>query len=173
MGEGKFFNANHLLVIWEERRDIQKIRDDVNDAKLKTLVAELDSYNQNLIICTKNIGAWLNVLVNTVTSTVLVDTEFCDFVCACYDVTPTKPQRKYNGCATFFGVRHILSFRKELLIIEHCNKVRDKLLYLARRAFPSTCLCGKLLTHQSRSMSEGEIHQGGDRLETKGGVLIL
>ena len=36
----------------------------------------------------QNTGSWLTVRGTTVTGTVLTAMEFCDFLCACYDVTP-------------------------------------------------------------------------------------
>ena len=40
-GEGNFSNADHLLTLREEMRDVQKIRDDVNSSKPKDLVNDL------------------------------------------------------------------------------------------------------------------------------------
>ena len=54
----------------------------------------------------------------------------------------------------------------------HVKKVRDKLLYLAWRALPSSYVSGKPLIHQGRRISEREIRQGSDILETRGDVLI-
>ena len=89
IGEGAFSNANHILALSEERRDGQKIRDDVNSAKLKNLVADLDWANWRLIIRAKNIGAYLNVRGSMVTNKLLVATEFCDLLWPCYYVTST------------------------------------------------------------------------------------
>ena len=58
--EGGFSNADDLLALREEIRD-EKNRDDANDAKLKEIVAELNGIDCRLILCSKNIGAWLNV----------------------------------------------------------------------------------------------------------------
>ena len=90
-GECKFFSANHLLSLREERCDGQKNWDDVNDTKIKELVADLLSADRRLILRTKNIGAWQNVKGNMVTGAVLAATEFCGFLCARYDVTPPPP----------------------------------------------------------------------------------
>ena len=68
---GELSNYYQLLALREERRDRQKIQDDVNDAKLKELVEDLDVNDRRLILCAKNIGAWLNVWGTMVTSTVL------------------------------------------------------------------------------------------------------
>ena len=81
-GEGKFSNANHLLVLRDERRDGQKIHDDTNDAKLKYLVTDLDSADQLVILRAKNTGAWLNVQVTMLTGTILAATLFWWFLCA-------------------------------------------------------------------------------------------
>ena len=74
MGEGTFSNADYLLALRKERYDIQKSRYYVNSAKLKELFAELDSANQQLILCAKNTGAWLNVKGTMVTVAVLAAT---------------------------------------------------------------------------------------------------
>ena len=79
MGEGTFSNAIKFLVLREERRDGQKIWDNVNDAKLKGLVADLDGTSHCMIVRSRNTGAWLNVRGTTVTGTVLLAMEFCEF----------------------------------------------------------------------------------------------
>ena len=63
----------------EERNEGQKIQDDINDAKLKELVAELDTLGHLLILHAKNTGARLNICSTMLTSTVLAATEFRDF----------------------------------------------------------------------------------------------
>ena len=63
----------------EERNDGQKIQDDINGAKLKELVAELDTLGHLLILHAKNTGARLNICSTMLTSTVLADTKFYDF----------------------------------------------------------------------------------------------
>ena len=60
--EGELANADHLLALMEERRHGQRSRDDVNDAKLKELVEDLDGTNRRLILRAKNTGAWLGNL---------------------------------------------------------------------------------------------------------------
>ena len=62
--------------------------EDVNDAKLKELVSDLDSTDHCLILRDKNTGAWLNVRGTTVTGKVLASMGFNYFKCARYDVTP-------------------------------------------------------------------------------------
>ena len=93
MGEGACSNVDHLLVLREERPDGQKIRDEVNSAKLKYLVADLNSADQYLIISAKYIGAYLNVRGAMVTGTVLAATECCEILFPCYDVTPPPPKK--------------------------------------------------------------------------------
>ena len=67
-GGGALYKADHLMALMEERRNGQKNQDDVNDAKLKKLVADLDGTNCCLILCAKKyIGDWLNVPYNMVT----------------------------------------------------------------------------------------------------------
>ena len=77
MGEGVFYNTNRLLELKEERRDRQKNRDDVNDAKIKELVADLDRNGRRLNLRAKNKGARMNLWGNKVTGTVLAATELC------------------------------------------------------------------------------------------------
>ena len=73
-------NAEHLLVLREERRDKQKNRDDVNGAKIKDLIRDLDTTNQSLILHAKCTGSWVNVHSNMVTGTVLADIDSCDLL---------------------------------------------------------------------------------------------
>ena len=56
-GEGIFFNANRLLALREERSDKLITHDDVNGAKLKDIVVDLDSADRRLILRAKNIGS--------------------------------------------------------------------------------------------------------------------
>ena len=79
MGEGYFYNAYNLLVFREERRDGQKIRDEVNDAKLKEIVADLDGNNRHIILRSKETGNWMNIWGTTVTGTLLAAKEFGNF----------------------------------------------------------------------------------------------
>ena len=60
-GGGTFSNTDHLLDIREERRHGKKNRHDVNKAKLKELVADLDSTDRYLILRAKDTGIWLKV----------------------------------------------------------------------------------------------------------------
>ena len=50
---GVFSDAEHLLVLREESRDGQKNWDDVNDAKLKSLVRDLNNTECHLILRSK------------------------------------------------------------------------------------------------------------------------
>ena len=63
----------------EERRYGQKNRDDINNAKIKYLVAYRNGTNNRLILCAKNTGAWMNVWGTTVTGKVLAATIFRGF----------------------------------------------------------------------------------------------
>ena len=51
-----------------------KIRDEVNEAKLKVLVKDLEALDRRLILRAKNTGSWMTVQHTTVTGTVLVAT---------------------------------------------------------------------------------------------------
>ena len=74
-----FLTANRLQVVKEERSDIRKTRDDVNEAKLETIVNTLDTFDHHLSLCTKQIGYWMTVQGSTLTVKVLLVIYFCDF----------------------------------------------------------------------------------------------
>ena len=59
--EGSFSNSNNLLALREERCNIRKKWDDVNDTKLKELFPDLDTSDHHLILRAKNTCTWLNV----------------------------------------------------------------------------------------------------------------
>ena len=118
------------------------------------------STDRSLILQAKTTGACLNVCGNTVIGTVLSATEFCDFLCKYYNVTPLNLQSHCNGCGTTFEVRHAFSCSKGILIITCHNKVRNELLYLSQLAFNSASVHSKHLIHQGRTRPEMEIFQG-------------
>ena len=91
-GGGAFSNADHLRTIGEERRDGQKDWEVANKNKLKGLVQYLKGTNRRLILRAKITGAWMSAHGTTVSGTVLSAMEFRDFLCACYNVPPPKPQ---------------------------------------------------------------------------------
>ena len=126
----------------------------------QVLLTEHSNANGQFII---NTGAWLGARGTTVSGTVLSATEFCDFLCACYNVTPLNLQSHSDGCGTTFEVRHTLSRSKGGLAIVRHNEVRVELLYLARRAFTSAPVHAEPLIRQGRTRSEREIRQGSDK----------
>ena len=81
-GGGVFSNANHLLVLEEEMRDGQKNWDEVNDTTFKGLVQDFLGTYRRLSLWVKNAGDWLSVHSTTVSGTLFLATEFCDFLCA-------------------------------------------------------------------------------------------
>ena len=71
-GAGRAFsNANHLLVLSEERRYRHKNRDEANGATLKSLVGYFVGTNRRLLLGAKNECAWRNVRSTIVTVTLL------------------------------------------------------------------------------------------------------
>ena len=86
-GEGNFSNSDHLLTNREERRNRQKIRDDIKNAKLKELVADLDVTDPCIILHAKNTGVWMNAWGTELTDTVLAATGFF-FVCTLWCCPP-------------------------------------------------------------------------------------
>ena len=87
-GGEAFSNADHLWTLGEERCDGKKDREASFETKIKGLVRDLKGTEKRLILCAKNTGAWLSVRGTTVSGTVLSATEFQDFLCACYNVSP-------------------------------------------------------------------------------------
>ena len=115
--------------------DGSKIHDDANDAKLKVLVDDLEASDHRLILRSKNTGSRLSVQNTTVTGTVLAAAEICGFS-AHIMMLPPLTFKKCDGYSTSFYVRNGLSCIHGGLVISRHNEVRDKLLYLARRALP-------------------------------------
>ena len=148
-------------------------RDDENYVTLKGLVGYFKGTDRRLILQAKNIGAWLNVRGATVIGTVFSATEFRDFLCARYNVTPLNLQIHCNWCGTSFKVRHALICSKGGLVIEVRNEVHGRLLSLTWRSITSASVRAEPLIQQGRTRSEREIHQGSDKdTETQGDVMI-
>ena len=66
--------------------DWNKIRDDVNYAKPEGEIKNLPKLERCLFLRAKHTVSWLIVRGATVTGTVVTAAEFCDFLCAHYDV---------------------------------------------------------------------------------------
>ena len=71
-----------------------------------------------------------------------------------------------------FSVCQVLRCSNGGLIIARHNKIRDEIVHLPRKDFYPHCVRGKPLTHQGRSISEGDMCHGRIILETRGNVLI-
>ena len=104
MGGGGFSNADHLRILSEEQLDGKKARDITYESILKGLVINIQGTDKRLLLHAKIIGACLSVRGTTVFGTVLSATEFRDFLCACYNVSPVNLQRHCDGFGTAFGV---------------------------------------------------------------------
>ena len=82
-------------------------------------------------------------------------------------------QRNSNVCGVTFNGSHAISWFKGVLFIESHNKVREKLLHLARQALSSAWVRADPLTHKGRTRSDRDIRQGSDKdKETRGDVMI-
>ena len=115
----------------------------------------------------------MSVCGTTVSSTVISATQYRDFLCTRYNVSPVNIQIHCDRYGTAFGVTHTPSYSIDGLVIERHNEIREKLLYLDRRAFTSESLRAKPLIHQGRTRSEQEMRQGGDNhKDTIGDVVI-
>ena len=97
--------------------------------------------------------AWLSVQGTSVSGTVLSATEFRDFLCARYNVSPLNLRIHCDGCGTAFVVMHALSCSIGGLLIVYHKKIRDKLLYLFWHSFTSSYVQSKPLIHQGRTIS--------------------
>ena len=76
LGGGAFSDADHIQTLSEERRDGKKDRGAAYKSKFKGLVSDLTGTDKCLLLRAKITGAWLSVLCNTVSGTVLSATEF-------------------------------------------------------------------------------------------------
>ena len=102
-----------------------------NETKLEGLVCDLKGTNICLILRAKNTGAWLSVRGTTVSGTVLSATEFWDFLCKSYNVSPLNLQSHCGICGTVFSVMHAPSYSTVGLVIVRHNKICDKILYIS------------------------------------------
>ena len=129
-GGGEFSNANHLWTISEERRDGKKAWDIAYKSRLKVLVSDLQGTDKRLLLRAKSTGAWLSVHGTTVSVTVLSATEFQDFLCDHYNVSPVNFHSHYDRCGTEFGVTHALSCSiGGLVIVCHKKSVTNSFIY--------------------------------------------
>ena len=173
MGRRAFFNDNQILTLGEERRDGKKYQEVANKTKLKGLVRDLNGTDRRLILRAKITGAWTSIRGTTVSGTVFSATEFWDFLCKRYNVSPLILQSHYDGCVTVFGVAYALRCNTDSLVIVRHKEIRDKILYLSQHAFTSASVCAKPLIHQGCTRSEQEIRQGSDKdKEMRGDVMI-
>ena len=134
-GTGRDGRKEHLWTLSEEWRDGKKAQDVAYESRLKGLVSNLQGTDKRLLLRAKITGAWMSVRVTTVSGTVLSTTEFRDFKCARYNFSPVNPQSHCDGCGTAFGVTHTLSCIIGGPVIAHHKEIRDKIIYLYRRAF--------------------------------------
>ena len=107
-----------------------KIWNDVNDAKLKGLIDDLEALDHRLILCAKNTSSCTTIQGTTVNGTVLAATYFRNCLCARYDVTPPNLQNKCDGFSQSLYAHNRLNYINVGLVIEIHNKVIDDLLYL-------------------------------------------
>ena len=69
-GEGRklISTADQLQVIKEERKDVIKPRDDINEAKLEIIVKIFHAFNHRLFLCAKKMGSWMTIRGTMVTN---------------------------------------------------------------------------------------------------------
>ena len=77
----------------------------------------------------------MSVQGTKVSVTVLSATEFRDYLCARYNVSPLNFQRHCDGYSTVFVVMNTLRCSIDGLVITHHNEICDKIIYLSQRAF--------------------------------------
>ena len=87
-GGGTFSNADHLWTLSEERCDGKQVRDVACKSRLKGLVGNPKGTDKSLLLHAKGTGAWMSVCGTTFSGTVLSATEFWDFLCTHYNVSP-------------------------------------------------------------------------------------
>ena len=108
-GGGGFSNADHLWTLNEERRDGKEYWDVAYESILKSLVSDIKGTDNILLLRSKSTGAWLSVRGTTVSGTVLSATEFRDFLCTRYNVSPVNLQSHCGRCGTALEVAHTLN----------------------------------------------------------------
>ena len=131
-----------------------KIRYDTNDAKLKGLADDPETLDRRFILRAKNTGSWLIVWGTKLTGTVSAATKFCGCLCENYVVTPLS-FKKYtmDEISTSLYVTYLAASAEDSPLHIH-NKVRDEILYLARKSYPYQCVCREQLIHQGCIISE-------------------
>ena len=67
-----------------------------------------------------------------------------------------------------FLVRHTLIFPNGGLAIGRHNKICDKIIHIAKKAFSPNYVRGKIFNYQGGSRSKEEVRQGGSSPETRG-----
>ena len=165
-------NPYHLLALREERNDGQKIMDGVNDAKLKDLVADLNTTDWRLILHTKNTDAWLNVWGTTLTGTLLAAIEFWYFYVHVMMLPPLKLIENTTAATHHLLYVTDLSAAKEASSSHDKTKCVPNSYNSLNKPYPSHCVRDKPLICQGCSISERDVRQGSGRLDKRGDVLI-
>ena len=144
-----------------------------NLVTLTRIYTSMNHTNRHLILHAKSTGAWLRICGTTASDTVLSATEFRDFLCTCYNVSPLNTHSHCNGCGTEFGATHTLICSSGGLVIARHNKIRDKILYLSRQDFTSASVHAKPLINQGHTISNQEIRKGSDKeKEMRGDMMV-
>ena len=126
---GELSNADPLQTLSEERRDRKKTRDVAYKSRLKGLSSNIKGNKNSLILRAKITGAWLSIRGTTVSGTVISATEFWDFKCARYNISPIKLQSHCDRCVTSFGVTHALNCSIGSLAIARKKIVNNSFIY--------------------------------------------
>ena len=120
-GVGEFSNADRLQTLGEERRDGQKDQEVVNKKQLKGLVRYPKGTDRRIILQSERTGTWMSVHRTTVSGTVLSATEFRDFFCAGYNLSPLNLWSHCDSCGTAFELTHALRCSIGGLVVAHHN----------------------------------------------------
>ena len=147
-GGNQISTTNHLQALREERDDTKKPGWRQHQ-KFGKINENLNTTDYSFILCSKHTGSWLIVRDNMVTGTVLAVMEFCDLLCAHYDINPPM-YKKCDGCYQYFSGRQGLSCSYVGLIIAHNNRVRAEILNPNIRDFSYRFVSSKPLIHQGR-----------------------
>ena len=92
-GKSDFSTANHVRAVIEDHSEGQKARNKANEIKLAEHFQELPKLDHRILLRMKNTGSWMATCGTRVTGKVLLDMELCDFLCACYNLTPPIPRK--------------------------------------------------------------------------------
>jgi hypothetical protein len=136
-----------VLLVLYMKTCCQHTRDKISELeqKLGAVLSDLPADRGRTIKRGQQTGAWLSALPSTVNRTDLSAQEFRDAITIRYGITPSGLPASCKGCDARFTLQHALGCKKGGLVIFRHNKIGDKLVYLAGKAFTLSAIHNKPL----------------------------